>query len=185
MPSDFLRRWSRRATLVALAAWTGSVGAVPVTMVFTSAVAEAPAGPGTVPLSGEVRLTYSFDSTLAMGSGPVPTSPGLASYGPIAATLDFRGTSIALVSGNGITIYQLPHAYIVGGRAQDVTIDGSPYANLSFSFALFDSDNQVFSQLALPLDEEPKVRFPNPHACVNRTPPDRPILDADTSEYHI
>ena len=152
MPTDIVTRMRCAATLFALVALPCGASAVPITMIFSSGVSEAPTGPGSAWLSGPVRLTYTFDSDLPNGSGPPPMTPGLASYGPISATLDFRGTSFALPLHSGITISQLPHVYILNARAQNVTIDGTLFANLSFSFALFDNENQVFNSLALPLD---------------------------------
>lgn len=129
-----------------------AAAASPVTVAFNGTVDATALGGSAASL---VRLTYTFDTTLANGSGASPT---IGSYGPISATLDFLGLSIALALDSGITIFNdagpspALDEYDVRGRAASVVIGGTTYSDFIFAFTLDDLDHTMFSSTALPGD---------------------------------
>jgi hypothetical protein len=121
---------------------------MPITFIFTGFVIEGLNDPATPPLTGPVQLTYTFDSDLPDRG----RSFLLGNYGPINATLDFRGASFALPLNSDISVSALDHVYWVSGQARNVTIDNTRFSEVSFRFTLFDDDFRAFPTVALPLE---------------------------------
>jgi hypothetical protein len=146
------------AIAVALGVASAPALAAPVTFLYQTTIdATAIGGSATEALS----LEYTFDTTLANGTGPFGTNSATGSYGPLTATLTLGSESVGITQGgpastgitvinNGGTTFVADNYGVRGGSTSNFagTLGG---ANVKFfQFSLIDDDATMFSDTSLP-----------------------------------
>jgi len=143
------------AIVVAFALSLESTGqAAPITFQFETLVdARQFGGPASTPL----QFTYTFDSELADGTGPLPGRLGVGSYGPIDGTMNFLGESFALPLASGIVIENdgslsfTEDSYRAAASGANIAIASVDYVRVEFTFGLADFQRTMFTDTSLPL----------------------------------